>query len=443
MLPVLLIVAVAGLLGAYGAQKLVDHVFDRWLLDAAKSLAQQVRFVGNDATIDLSPQARALLLYDVADRVYFEVVQEDRHITGQTGIPRHGDRESGQREGERAYDTRFEDKSVRVVSVPVVGPQGQRALVLLGETQIKRRRAHRDLLLTMLPLTALPLLAALVIGFAVRSTVQPLEGLAARWNSRSHESLQPLPADEIPKELLPFAEALNDLLARLRSMLERERQLAATAAHQLRTPLAGLQLALTRASEAQDLESVRAVLRDMSGTAQRTARLVQQLLALGRLDPELRGQLQMGPVDLVSLAQEVGESYVDAAMRKRIDLEFSSSAPALPLIAHRDLLIEALANLIDNAIRYTQEEGRVVIAVVADARGTSLSVADSGPGVPAHEREQVFERFVRGSSVTADGSGLGLAIVREIVHLHGGEIVLDQSNFGGALLTIRFEVDRH
>ena len=291
-------------------------------------------------------------------------------------------------------------------------------------------------MLIFAPFGLLVLVAALVIGLAVRSTLHPLERIAARWNERSHASLEPIPTQDVPHELRPFAVALNGVLARVRDMLERERQFAATAAHQLRTPLAGLQLGLARAAEAPDLAAARGVLSELGQATQRTARLVQQLLALSRLDPELRARLDLADVDLVALAHDVGETYLDAAQQKKIDMELACTDAKVLVRAQRDLLNEALGNLIDNAIRYTPTGGRVVISV--RDRPASLCVADSGPGIAADERDRVFDRFVRGRTAPGDGTGLGLAIVKEIAALHEARLSLDESPLGGARLTLRF-----
>lgn len=151
----------------------------------------------------------------------------------------------------------------------------------------------------------------IAIVWGVRRSIRPLEAIAARWNERSHTSLDPIRASDMPRELMPFATALNGLLQRIRDMLARERQFAATAAHQLRTPLTGLQLGLARAAEAPDLEATRCVLRELEQNTQRSARMVQQLLSLGRLDPELRGALDCRDTDLVALAivREIAELH--------------------------------------------------------------------------------------------------------------------------------------
>jgi two-component system sensor histidine kinase TctE len=221
-------------------------------------------------------------------------------------------------------------------------------------------------------------------------------------------------------------------------MLERERRFAANAAHQIRTPLAGLQLGLERAAEAGDLASVRSVITEMHDTTRRTSRLLQQLMALGRLDPEYAHDLERQRVDLRWLAEAVGEVYLDTAMARGVALELAEAAQPLPVAVQPDLVSEALGNLVDNALRYTPRGGTVQISF--EDRPPTLVVDDSGPGIPADLRNAVTERFVRGpaSAMAGDGSGLGLAIVREIAELHGAVLELDDSPLGGLTARLRF-----
>lgn len=436
MTPLLAIVAATGALGVYTAGWLTDRTFDRWLLDAARSLVGQVRFDGGTASVHLGSDAEAILAYDVSDRVWYSVVQGERLVVGQPGMPRAGEGTVRWRDGS-TYDAVYEGRPVRVAAVEV-DRGNARATVLVAETLIKRQAARRDLLLMLIPLAVLMLAAAAAIVIALRRTLWPLQAIAQRWNTQSHASLEPIASHDVPRELLPFATALNDLLARIQEMLARERRYAADAAHQIRTPLAGLQLGLARAAEAADIEGVRAVIAELQQTTTRTARMLQQLLLLGRLDPEVAMDPTRAPVDLVALAREVGEAEVDHALARRIDLEFDAPDRAVPIAAQPDLIGEALANLVDNALRYTPEGGRVLIAVAADP--PRLAVDDSGPGIAPDERAAVFERFVRGrrASAWADGSGLGLAIVREIAALHGASVRIGDSALGGARFELRF-----
>ena len=435
MLPLLIIVAATGVLGTYTAQRLTDRVFDRWLLDAAHSVASLVKFDHGRASLELPPIAQTILLFDDNDLTYFSVRQGERLLAGREGIPGSGTGEATYRRG-RAYEARFDGRMVRIASVELDEMGAPAVTVMVAETQVKRQRSAQELALVFWPMAVLVLAAAGTIVLAVRHTVRPLEMIAARWSERSHASLQPIGDEDVPRELLPFAAALNDLLARIRDMLTRERQFAATAAHQLRTPLAGLQLGLARAAKASDVDEARAVIGELSQSTQRTARLVQQLLALGRLDPETRGDLEFRCHDLVALAQDVGAAHADHALAKVIDLELIAvSRPVLTNMLP-DLIAEALGNLIDNAIRYTPAGGHVVVEVTAIP--VQVRVSDSGPGIDEDERDAVFERFVRGRRAAGEGSGLGLAIVRDIATLHGAQVSLADSPWGGTSVTIAF-----
>jgi two-component system sensor histidine kinase TctE len=435
MLPLLAIVAATAALGGYTAHRLTDRVFDRWLLDAARSAGALVRFEHGQASLDLPLAAETVLLYDDVDRTYFSATQGERLLAGRRDVPADGEHESTYRRGS-AYEAMLDGQPVRVARIDVGDGNSRPVTIRVAETLVKRQRAESELLAVLWPMVVLVLAAAAAIMIAVRRAVHPLELIAARWNQRSHVSLQPIGDDDVPRELLPFTSALNDLLARIRAMLARERQFAATAAHQLRTPLTGLQLGLARAAEAPDIATAREVIGELSQATQRTARLAQQLLALGRLDPEARGDLEFRSADIVALAQDVGVAHADQALAKKIDLELVASAPVIQAVVQPDLMAEALGNLLDNAIRYAQPGSRVLVEVRDDP--ARIDVSDSGPGIPEEERAAVFERFVRGRAATGDGSGLGLAIVRDIAVLHGATVGLTESEWGGARVTIVF-----
>ena len=427
LLPLLLIVAATGALGLYAAQTLTERTFDHWLIDAARSLAQQVRFVDGQARVELDSDAEAILAFDAVDNTYFSVRQDQRHVAGHRDIPAWG-RAPTHYGDVLVFDASFAGRPVRVAAV-LVRSGGATAEVLVAETQFKRRGARADLQLMLLPLGGLLLAAAAAIVLALRWTLRPLELIAARWNTLSHHSLQNIDLRDVPRELLPFANALNDLLARIHGLLLRERRFAANAAHQIRTPLAGLQLGLSRAAQAPDLASARQVIAELQHSTERTARLLQQLLALGRLDPETAKDLGHPPVDLVSLAHDVGTLYLETALTRQIALELVVPDHPVWAVGQAELIGEALSNLVDNALRYCPAGSRVEIMVGTDP--PTLLVSDNGPGLAADEREAVLERFVRGRSAAGEGSGLGLAIVREIADLHGAELRLQDSALGG------------
>ena len=436
MLPLVALVAASGLTSTYVMQRLTDRVYDQWLLDTANSLAAEVHFDGSRALIEIPSAARAMLAYDDIDRVSFAVTQGNELLAGDVQLPLHGTQNLFYEHG-HAYDAESLRHRVRVAAVTVSGSAGvQPVEIRVAETLRKRARMRADILILLFPLGALLLAAAATIGYIVRRTLKPLEELAGRWGAHSHHSLELIDTQGVPRELVPFASALNELLLRLNAMLERERQFSANVAHQLRTPLAGLMLRLSRAEGSGDLASARAAIAELKSTTQRLTRLVQQLLALGRIGPDGSHTMEFAPTDLVALVQDLGGSFAEQAARRDIALELDVPAAPLVVRVHPDLISEALSNLLDNAIRYTPRGGRITVSFDADR--PSIIVADSGPGINETERERVFGRFVRGDTAGDQGSGLGLSIVREIMRLHGGEVLLQAAPAGGLKAVLEF-----
>lgn len=436
LLPLFMIMAATAALGTYTAHRLTARVFDHWLLDASHSLGVLLRFDGSRVSIDLPERFKIALLYDDIDETYFGIVHGHQTIAGRADIPQHGDAEVEYDQG-RSYDAQIDGRPVRVAAVDVKQLGTQDVTIYVAETLIKRQRSESDLLVIIWPMAALILAAAAVIILAVRRTLRPLESIASRWRAMSNASLDPVGHDDVPRELVPFARALNDLLARIRAMISRERNFSTMVAHQLRTPLTSLQLGLARAADAPDLPAAKAVIAELSRATQRSARLVQQLLALGRLDPEAGRSADFQNTDLVRLIRDVGAAHADQAVAKNIDFEMITATKEVCAEVQADLFAEAVSNIIDNAIRYTPQGGHVSVEVRSSP--VQILVSDSGPGVPLDERERVFERFVRGRLAEGEGSGLGLAIVRDIAGLHRATVEISDSPWGGLTVAVAFE----
>ena len=437
LLPMLIFVAGGGALGVYAAAKLTSEIFDRWLLDAAVSLAQQVTGDGSAIKVDMPKSSQEMLAYDEIDRTFFSVESNGALLLGTAGIPKSGAHEIAYPSG-HAFDGVVAGQQVRIASASPNCTHCDGVTVLVAETLRKRKRVQRSMLLLFSPLLLLLLATMLAIRMAVRRTVQPLESLAAQWNRESHESLRSIPAGGLPRELTPFSTALNDLLERIRQMLVRERRFAATAAHQLRTPLAALRLGLDRARRSPDLESTRAVLSELDHSTDRTARMVQQLLLLGRLDPEHDESIELQPVDLCDAVRDVCAAMSEIAVSRNVEIEVR--APDAPIIvqAQSELLAEVIANLLDNALKASPEHGVVRITLASDP--PAFEVSDDGPGIPRQDRAAVFENFTRSGQATWPGSGLGLSIVRDIARLHRAQVVIvDVHETRGARVRFAFK----
>jgi len=436
-IPLLVIVAVVGAMGLFSVGAETSAVFDRWLLDAAVSLADQVRSADGAGAnaVDLPEAARTMLAYDEIDHTWFSVEDRGRVLVGSAGIPASGVNAATYPDG-RAYDAVYEGAPVRVAAVKAPCAGCEHVVVLVAETTLKRQRSNRVVEWLLIPLALMLVVTCSAIYIAVRRTTRPLESLAEHWNRQAHASLEAIPEGDLPSELSPFATALNDLLSRIRGMLVRERMFAAAAAHQLRTPLTALRLGMARARNSPDLESARAVLDELSQVTEHTGRLVQQLMLLGRLDPDRRGDLDRAPADLRDIARDVCGLFAEVALDQHVDLELQVPATPVTVTAQAELLAEALANLIDNAMKAAGHKGQVLVAVIESPPG--LRVCDSGPGIKPSERRVVFERYARGSRPRWEGTGLGLAIVHDVVAMHGAKVTVSDGELGGACFAIEF-----
>ncbi len=232
------------------------------------------------------------------------------------------------------------------------------------------------------------------------------------------------------EELLRSSEAdLRRLNVHLEKMLETQSQFVGNAAHQLRTPIAGISIQLERALKAKDDDEKRAALEQAGTASRRLVNVSNQLLTLASVDPQSAGNVQFEKINLVELVRGVGFRWVDVALAKKIDLEFIEREAVVEVTANPLLLEELVSNLIDNSIRYSQKGTRIAITVLAGSRPQIL-VEDEGQGIPAEQRERVFERFYRLPEAGSEGSGLGLAIVRDIARLHRAEVSIESRESG-------------
>ena len=270
-------------------------------------------------------------------------------------------------------------------------------------------------------LFGLPLIG-LWVWLATRHGLASLDGIARQIASRAPQQLQPVVPASGPEEIRPMLEALNGLFQRVESALASERQFTADAAHELRTPLAALQAQLQVALRARDDKERDRSLGQLQNGLTRAAHLVDQMLQLARLDPE-SGLPNPQPVDLAALAEATCADLGPLILDKNLDFALDA-APGCIVVGQAEWLGVLLRNLIDNAIRYTPAGGALRVGVSSADGHCRLCVSDSGPGIPAHERDAVLRRFHRLDQGSQPGSGLGLAIVARIAELHGADLDL-------------------
>jgi two-component system sensor histidine kinase TctE len=326
--------------------------------------------------------------------------------------------------------------------VPVQPGSGRGAVhILVAERVTVRDVFAREIILRMvLPQGMLILLAGLAVWYGVGRGLAPLSTLRKEIESRSHRDLSALPEEQAPQEVRPLIHAMNGLLARLGSAIEAQQRFIADAAHQLRTPIAGLKTQTELALRQTQPGDVQVTLRQLQTATEQSTRLINQLLSLARAEPGARHEHAIERLDLARLARDTTTEWVPRALARKIDLGYDSGDNPAWVVGDSFLLGELLRNLLDNAIRFTQEGGQVTVRVAGRADAVVLSVEDNGPGIPDPERERVFERFYRvlGTGV-AEGCGLGLAIVREIALSHHADVALATGAGGqGTVLRVTF-----
>lgn len=308
---------------------------------------------------------------------------------------------------------------------------GAQIIQAAQSTALRTERAAAAALRVLLPvLGAMPLLAVL-IWLVLERGFAPLSRLTRAVRMRHAAALEPLPAAGVPEEIAPLVSALNNLLARLGEAFSAQRRFAADAAHELRTPLTALALQIQLVQRARGDEERAAALSRLDRRLKRATRVVEQLLVLARLEPEV-AQKPAQRVALESLARGVVADSAPLAAQKPVALALTR-ADRVEVAGVEDALRMLAANLLDNAIRYTPAGGHIEVRVRREGELAVLEVADDGPGIPAAERERVFDRFYRGAEADAAGSGLGLAIARQVAELHRGRIELGAGLHGRGL----------
>lgn len=429
----LLIVGVTAATGAYYfMERRLTQAYDLDLGDIARALVPYIKVHDGKLALELTEMADAILRADSTDHIYYtvrdasgNVVAGDPHLKPPPHLP--GD-------SVLFWDDTLEGRPIRGAALEAaIG--GMPVSVVAAETTFKRQHAYHDALLSEIAPTALLSFATFVaVVFGVRRGLGPLDRLREELQSRSHMDLRPVQDNNVMDELKPLVRELNSMLARLKDAQSTQARFIANAAHQLRTPIAGLitQLDLAR-REGSERDAHFAQARE---GAQRLARLAQQVLSLAAADPISNPTARSEHADLGDIVKSHADAWVRSANARHVDLEFDLA----PATVEGDpvLIGELVANLVDNATRYGAKY--VMVGTRRAGSRSVLEVIDDGPGIPAAERERIFDRFHRiDHQDRQGGSGLGLAIVREIAQRHDAAIAVDDGPMGrGVRISVSF-----
>ena len=453
--PLLLLWPVSLALTWLVAQSIAGKPFDRALEYNVQTLAQLVSVHNQRAVFNLPQPARELLRADDSDFVYYQVVgPKGEYLSGERDFPKPPDDEPPVVGDVRLRNDEMRGLDVRVAYtwVRIDVPGAQPSLVQVAETREKRSVLATEIIKgVMLPQFVILPLAVLLVWLALVRGIKPLSQLEERIRARKPDDLSPLDDKAVPLEVAPLVQSVNDLLTRLKDSIATQKRFLADAAHQLKTPLAGLLMQADLAQrEALDVDALKQSLKQIGRSSMRATHTVNQLLALARA--EAGGQaIALQPCDLARIVMDAVQDCVPRTLERRIDLGYDGPEPGesgVQLDGNPTLLKELVRNLVDNAISYTPSSadnpGVITARVLPDPFGRALvlQVEDSGPGIPESERELVFQPFYRALGTNVDGSGLGLPIVREIARQHNAEVTLEDAHAGhvppGTRVTVRF-----
>lgn len=418
----------------------LHEAFDQALANEALGVAAQLHPRADGAIeFDLSPQAIEMLRSDKDDTVYYVVLGTSGEVIGgDAGLPVVDDG----RTNPAFRDAQFAGHSIRAATYRVAMPAGKVA-VTVAETTRKRQHAQRRML-TGIILSDMVQLAGILalVWLGVRVGLRPLLSLRAQIDKRSARDLAPLDETGVPGEVRPLTRALNRLFATVHSTAQGQLQFLANAAHQLRTPLAGLQTQIELLIQDPAATGLRAPLKGMLDGTRRLGHTANQLLALARAEPTAAAAADFRELDLRDLAEEAVARQFDLAVQHHIDLGVEASSARIN--GSTWLLRELLSNLVDNALTYTPANGRVTVRCgETDSAPPQafIEVEDDGPGIPPEQRARVVERFYRAPGTSGDGCGLGLAIVEEIARAHRAVMSIDSgAREIGARVRVTFAV---
>jgi two-component system, OmpR family, sensor histidine kinase TctE len=445
LVPLLLLWPLSVVIIWVSAQAIANRPFDRELAETARTLARRVIVPAAGAPraqINLPEVSVAILRGEASDNFYFQILgTRGERVAGDGVLPVPDETPSA--DGEvRLRDDELDGRAVRVAYlwVPAVAPSSADLtppLVQVAETLDKRSQLATEIARgVMLSQFAILPLAVVLIWFALTRGLRPLDELQRRIRQRAIGDLSPIDESAAPEEVSPLVAAINDLLARLDRSIGVQKHFLADAAHQLKTPLAGLRMQAElaqREADGGDAKAVKRSLHQIARSSQQAAHMVNQLLAMARAEDANEAR-RVTPFNLSAVATEVVHDFVPRALAKGLDLGFegpgAKDAAAPRVVGEAVLVRELIRNLVDNAVQYTPGGGTVTVRLLPDPYGqvAVLQVEDNGPGIPEGERELVFQPFYRALGTEVDGSGLGLAIVREIAERHGGTVEIEAMN---------------
>ena len=446
LIPMLALVVIDSTFLYHFAGKLEQKAFDRALQDTANDITQLLKESSIKGLAGLDNATKHMLLSDSTDQMFYSVKDvQGKTILGEAAM-KYDDELANYATAEHPnfYFSQLNQLKVRVVSMPAVIKIDGKELnvdIQVAETLNKRRQLSQQILAWILiPQILLLLAAGVLVLVGIKRGLEPLWEVNNALATRSYRDLEPIKLTNTPREVKRLIDSANGLMAKLNQAIHSQNRFIADAAHQLRTPLAGIRAQIELADQAQHLPEMKDRLEKISISTERLIHLVNQLLTLAKNQPETSIQINFDEVDLVKAVKKVMAELTPNAEIKQITLVHQGVKAPVLIAGENTRIHDLVYNLVDNAIRYTPNGGRVSAEIDVEDGETCLIVEDNGVGIPEKELNLVFERFYRGAENGDFGTGLGLAIVKEIAALHNATIELESKGADLKLRGTKFKV---
>lgn len=445
--PILIITVISNILSYFASRDRANAVVDQMLIGSARMIGGSVAVLDSRHTVDIPPAAIENLTMGAGDIVYFRVDAPGSGLIGGTPELSPFAGTIRKEEWQSKYAV-FREQEMRLVAfAQPVFPFTERDVVVI---QVATTLAGRDKLVhnSWIRISQhqaiLLLVAGLVGAFWTRAALAPVLRIGKEVKRRKVDDGTDFVVQGAPKELTPLVQSINDHVHRINHYINEHDRFISNAAHQLKTPLTVLNTQVAVGLRSSTLEEKQDALQAANETLRHCIHMTHQLLTLSAADHISGSRIPPAPMNLNDIVREVIENHAELAGSKEIDLGLvASGQPAL--ISGVPILIETLvANLLDNAIRYTPAGGEVTAILKNDAGSVDLEVVDSGPGIPVQERGKVFERYYRlPETAEQDGCGLGLAIVQEIALTSKASLTLLDRPDGqpGLLVRVKFATE--
>ena len=432
LIPLVVIILIDSSFLFYQGDKLRQETFDKDLAETAKTLAIIFKKTSSKEIRDVDPNTISLLLNEPHDEMFYAI----RDSKGQFifGNPKVRYQEADPEDLEdkdflNIFSDEIDGKGVRVVSIPIEHTIRNKIAVYhiqVAETRLQRQEIQRQIIFwIVIPQLILLISAMVLVRFAVTRGLSPILFLNEKITSLSYKNLTPIDLQGVPKEVDRLVGSLNRLMQELNFAIQSQNRFVSDAAHQLRTPLAGILAQIELALDTKNANEIQKRLENINESSKRLIHIINQLLTLSKSQSDALHHAEFMPLNLVAFTKQVTSIMLPAADLKHIDLGYEGSEEVLNIMADEGRLYDLIHNLIDNAIKYTADHGKVTLAVDLKDNKVRLVVEDNGIGIPKEDQTTIYERFYRGDNVNAAGAGVGLAIVKEIADIHNARIEID------------------